>query len=516
MDYLENFDEIYAGTEIELAPNEIGTPTEDAMFAPGPQERVDSCAIRAQQHVLSMFGIDISETDLVNDAISHDEYAKPDHPGTALDDIGNLLERNGIDTNRYVGATMAHLISELGQGHKIIVGVDAYEIIADTPEERLIEMQRDSISETPNHAILVVNVDPHTLDVDIVDPSDGELHTVPATQFIDAWKDCNFFMVSTTQSPQEYLDEDGNSQVADANRIQTREGDITMLENGGMNYIDIDNNDIADIIETDLNQDNLVEHLALDLNQDGIPDVTIQSDPGLIRTEPSLGGLGHVSGIDSLGGPPARITPSTMVHVPEFDSLGSTPARTEPSLGGLGHASGVEPSLGGLGHASGVEPSLGGLGHASGVEPSLGGLGHASGVEPSLGGLGHVSGAEPSFGSTPARAEPSLGGLGHASGIEPSLGGLGHVSGFQMSDDYAVIGLDIDGDTVTDVYAVGMDFDGDGTFDGIGIDVNQDGIFDAIGVDINADGIPDALAIDLDGDGVIDEILNTDDFSSMV
>lgn len=513
MDFLENFDEIYAGTEIELAPNEIGTPTEDAMFAPGPQERVDSCAIRAQQHVLSMFGIDISETDLVNDAISHDEYAKPDHPGTSLDDIGNLLERNGIDTNRYVGATMAHLISELGQGHKIIVGVDAYEIVADTPEERLIEMQRDSVSETPNHAILVVNVDPHTLDVDIVDPADGELHTVPATQFIDAWKDCNFFMVSTTQTPQEYLEEADNAHISDTNETQTREGDITMLDNNDINFIDVDGNNIADIMETDINHDNLVEHLAIDMNQDGIPDVTIQADPGLIRAEPSLGGWGHASGIESLSGPPARINPNTMVHIPEFDSLGSTPARIEPSLGGLGHVSGVEPSLGGLGHVSGAEPSFGST--PARAEPSLGGLGHVSGAEPSLGGLGHVSGAEPSFGSTPARAEPSLGGLGHVSGIEPSLGGLGHVSGFQMSDDYTVIGLEIDGDAVTDVYAVGMDFDGDGTFDGIGIDVNQDGIFDAIGVDINADGIPDALAIDLDGDGVIDEILNTDDFSSM-
>ena len=105
-DFIQLPDDIYS--DIVSAPDEIGTPFEDATYAPGPQERMDSCAIRAQQHVLSMFGIDISETDLVNDAVSHGEYSEGGTYGTVLSDVGNLLERNGVDVHRFNGATLAH------------------------------------------------------------------------------------------------------------------------------------------------------------------------------------------------------------------------------------------------------------------------------------------------------------------------------------------------------------------------------------------------------------------------
>ena len=328
MDINNPISDAYNESKIIAAPEEIGTPIEDAFYAPGPQERVDSCAIRAQQHVLSMFGIERTETFLVNDAVSHGEYGASDCEGTSLDDVGNILERNGIETNRYVGATMAHLISELGQGHKIIVGVDAYEMVANTPEERFIESQRDLVSETPNHAIVVVNVDPHTLDVEIVDPADGQLHTIPAMQFVDAWRDCNFFMVSTTQSPSEYLRDLGNQPHQENEQLEiiisNNEGEKNMFENNERNHVDLVGNEIADVIESDPDYDGLVECLSIDVNQDGIPDVTIESNVGIERVDPSLGGLGHVS-------------------------------EHEPSLGGLGHVSEHEPSLGSLGHVAGYD-----------------------------------------------------------------------------------------------------------------------------------------------------------------
>ncbi len=244
------------GGEIIQAPNEIGTPLEDAVYAPGPQERVDSCAIRSQQHILSMFGIDKTETELVEDAIAHYEYSDTVASGTMLEDVGNILERNGIETHRYEEATMAHLISELGQGHKIIVGVDAYEIAADTLEERIWEARQDVIAEIPNHALVVVNVDPNSFDVDVVDPADGSLHRIPADTFMDAWEDSNCFMVSTTQSPEEFL------------------GDTVMTGNGLGN---------ANIIENDINADDRIENLMIDVDCDGIADVMVQSFPGLVH-----------------------------------------------------------------------------------------------------------------------------------------------------------------------------------------------------------------------------------------
>ena len=202
---IENFDKNMINGSIEQAPSEIGTPSEDMIFAPGPQERWDTCAIRTQQHILSMFGIDIPEHDLMMDAIKHGEYEETSGGGTSIEDAGNLLERNGINVNRYKNATIAHLISELGQGHKILVGVDAFEATADSLRERIVQIQQDRIAEIPNHALLVTAVDPVTMDVNVVDPQDGALHQIPYNRFMDAWKDSHCFMVSTEQSPSEYI-----------------------------------------------------------------------------------------------------------------------------------------------------------------------------------------------------------------------------------------------------------------------------------------------------------------------
>ena len=250
-------------SNIMRAPELIGTPIEDAIMAPGPKERIDSCAIRSQQHVLSMYGIDISEDNLVQDAINHEEYSLEDSKGTSIKDVGNLLERNGVDINRYDNATVAHLISELGQGHKIIVGIDANEIIADSMSERIIEMQKDIICEQPNHAVVVVDVDPRTMDISIVDPADGQMHCIPAGRFVDAWKDSNCFMVSTKESPEEFISENESE-----------------LSRGGIDTM-------KDLKKYDFATENISDFETSDI----------------VTNQPRLGSLGQVAGVSpNLGG----------------------------------------------------------------------------------------------------------------------------------------------------------------------------------------------------------------------
>ena len=284
MDYNDYFKNSLKG--IVDAPDTIGTPIEDALYAPGPQERIDSCAIRSQQHILSMYGINVSEDALVQDAIRHSEYSVHDNKGTYVDDVGNLLERNGIDVNRYENATIAHLISELGQGHKIIVGIDAYEAIADTLPARIAEMQKDAILEQANHAVVVVDVDPHTFDVSIVDPADGRLHVIPIGRFTDAWQDSNCYMMATKESPEEYL--------SDNNALNL--GGIDMKH-------DFDNDALKASYPTDI-------------------DTLDTAAP-----QPRLGSLGQVAGV-----------------APQLGSLGHV-AGVAPQLGSLGHVAGVAPVL---------------------------------------------------------------------------------------------------------------------------------------------------------------------------
>lgn len=523
MDQFDLTGDVYS--DVISAPGEIGTPLEDAISAPGPQERLDSCAIRAQQHLLAMYGIEIPETDLVRDAISHGEYSTLDFNGTLLDDVGNLLERNGIGVHRYEGATIAHLISELAQGHKIIVGIDANEVVASDINEVMIERAKDQIAEVPNHAVVVVNVDAHSLDVEIVDPADGKLHRIPASTFVDAWHDSNCFMVATNKSPSEFTGV-CVPEEASASNFESTDSRIKIL--------DINGDGLGDIIGFDYNGDGIIDEYFIDNDHDGIPDV---GKGGFMRVGdiPGLGGLGHTS---------TEITDWHLTSLNQKDG-GMKMNENDVMLGGLGHVAGTAedamPHLGSLGQRAGGlttggnEVSLGGLGHVSGTAedamPHLGSLGQRAGGLTSiqndikLGGLGHVSGvaegATPHLGSLGQRAgglafesnEVSLGSLGHVSGATSELAfmdidgdGKADLVGVDLDHDGKIdmIGVDTTGNGIPDQF--GLDLDGDGKLDVIGLDVNGDGRPDIYGMDIDGDGIPDVYGVDLDGDGTPDAI----------
>lgn len=264
---------------IQQAPEAIGVLEHDFAFAPGPQERPDSCAIRAQQHVLSIFGVERTESELVQDAINHGEYCGY---GTSVDDVGNLLERNGVAVKRYEAASIAHIIAELGAGHKVIIGYDAFEVGAESMYDKLNESLKDLIAKTPNHAVVVSNVDPNTFDVDIIDPADGEMHRISAERFLNAWDDSNNFMIATVESPKEFA--------------YTRTGGIEMYD-------------------------------------EGIEKISGLTGEG---TVPGLGALGHVSGVagDAVPGLGGQ------------GHLSGITGDVASNLGGLGHVSGYEPNFG--------------------------------------------------------------------------------------------------------------------------------------------------------------------------
>ena len=519
---MESFDmqkEVYS--DIVPAPRETGTTLEDAMTAPGPQERRDSCALRAQQHVLKMFGIDISEANLRKDAIAHGEYATKDHSGTLIPDVGNLLERKGIDVHRYQGATMAHLISELAQGHKIIVGIDANEVLA-SGIQKPIEWLKDRIVKNPNHAVVVVNVDAHTLDVDIVDPADGKLHRVPASTFVDAWHDSKCFMVATNKSPSEF----GLAQSEDERVYKNNFSSDSRIK-----CWDIDDDGWGDIIGFDYDGDGKIDEYFVVNGHDGLPDVSkggfkrMEDISGLrnpeqgfyidlkekdfpmvsfrLKTEGTnmseddvkLGGLGHVSGVSE----------DSMSHLGSLGQVrgGLASGDINESLGGSGRdyhmdedtdlpfeklrlkAEGTNMSendvkLGGLGHVSGVSedtlPQLGSLGQLRG------GLG-LGGNEVGLGSLGHLSGAS-------GEAMPQLGSLGQLrgglaiNGNDESLGSLGHLAG--VSGEASSLERDGDGKQ-----AITQDINGEDKNDILSANSDNDTLIDNLEMDSTGDGIPD-------------------------
>ncbi|MGB3638662.1 MAG: C39 family peptidase [Rivularia sp. (in: cyanobacteria)] len=180
-------------TKFESAPAVIGVPGVDGKSSSILQGEDDTCAIRSQELVLRDFGVNVSEEELQEQAINHGWYTPG--KGTSSADVGNLLELHGVEVNRYENANIFTLTSELAKGHKVIIGVDSGELW--NPENEEYEDDR------ADHALIVSGIDtsdPDNVKVIITDPGSGDVaKEYPMEQFIDAWKDSNFDMVSTTE-----------------------------------------------------------------------------------------------------------------------------------------------------------------------------------------------------------------------------------------------------------------------------------------------------------------------------
>ncbi|MGF1490838.1 MAG: C39 family peptidase [Prochloraceae cyanobacterium] len=150
----------------------------------------DTCAIRSQQLILRDFGIYVSESELVEQAMSYGWY----YPGEGTDarDVGNLLELYGVQVNRYQDADIDFLAAELEQGKRIIIGVDSGELWHPA-SERGEDYKAD-------HSLLVVGIDYYDRVVIIRDPGTGDIaKEYTFEQFMDAWHDSNFEMISTVE-----------------------------------------------------------------------------------------------------------------------------------------------------------------------------------------------------------------------------------------------------------------------------------------------------------------------------
>lgn len=175
--------------------NEAMDPT--GMVPDIQQQYPDSCAIKSQQIILNEFGIDVNEDQLVQFSYEQGWY-HADGTGTAAEDVGNLLETANIPVTRQEDANVFNLVSELSQGHKVIVGVDSEELWGN---KFMAWMKDFFMGDTPDHALVVAGIDtsdPNNVMVIVDDPGSGEYHKAyPLDQFMDAWSDAQCYMVST-------------------------------------------------------------------------------------------------------------------------------------------------------------------------------------------------------------------------------------------------------------------------------------------------------------------------------
>ena len=203
---IDNFNDVFSDfglSDIFSQPISIETNTynevmdTNGMVPDIQQQYPDSCAIKSQQIILNEFGIDVNEDQLVQFSYEQGWY-NADGTGTAAGDVGNLLETANIPVTRQEDANVFNLVSELSQGHKVIVGVDSEELWGN----KFMAWLKDFfMGDTPDHALVVAGIDtsdPNNVMVIVDDPGSGEYHKAyPLDQFMDAWSDAQCYMVST-------------------------------------------------------------------------------------------------------------------------------------------------------------------------------------------------------------------------------------------------------------------------------------------------------------------------------
>ena len=172
------------------------------------QSYSDTCAIRSQELILRDFGLQVTQNQLAWEA-QHNGWYVPGM-GTPDDALGKLIEAHGIPVQRYEQANIFNLVSELAQGHRVILSVDSGELWSTNDILRPVYELNQEVWEDnrPDHAVIVSGVDVSDAQnpvVIVTDPGTGEISARYAlSDFLEAWEDSGFSMVATTVAPSQF------------------------------------------------------------------------------------------------------------------------------------------------------------------------------------------------------------------------------------------------------------------------------------------------------------------------
>lgn len=157
-----------------------------------------SCAIRAQQFILRDYGIFVSTSELKRVALENGWYIE--QKGSPMDFVGELLNYYNIPAVQMRNANVYHLMNELSQGHKVIVGIDVNDL---NQSKQWQEFDDLLMGKEANHVLLVAGIQTEAgmpAQIVLSDPSRSDnSRVISMEQFVAAWEDSGYFMVSTTQ-----------------------------------------------------------------------------------------------------------------------------------------------------------------------------------------------------------------------------------------------------------------------------------------------------------------------------
>jgi len=143
------------------------------------------CDIECEEYILLSMGYDVTKKSLLDEAYLN-RWMK--EKGMPIYHIGRLLEKNRLAVARRYNAGLDDLAALLERGNKVIAVVNARKLSKETTAS--------SISPTPDHAVVVLNVSKDDGNVKLFDPQTGHVSdTFTTAEFTNAWADSQNFMV---------------------------------------------------------------------------------------------------------------------------------------------------------------------------------------------------------------------------------------------------------------------------------------------------------------------------------
>lgn len=173
---------------------------------------------RCQQHILHQYGIERNEEELVS-AIKKDWG---DDNGS-LYNVGGLLEKFDIPVTRYENANVITAAKELAEGHSVVIVVDSRNLWEAGFWEGSFESTEDMLLDKPDHSFVIAGINtmnPLDVRIEISEvKQNGVKLDYSFDEFIDLWRNSNFFMVSTDQAMPNYNPEMANFDYSYLGRI---------------------------------------------------------------------------------------------------------------------------------------------------------------------------------------------------------------------------------------------------------------------------------------------------------
>lgn len=183
----------------------IGCPDTQAEYWE-VQHFSDNCATTAEGSIIKQFGYDYDQDQFAYISAANGWYTPGG--GTSPEDVGNMMDLFDIPNHTVQNAGVDDLISELSQGHGVIVGVRSDQLwdqglLSELKNFIVRKAGLDTAEWNPaDHAIVVTGMDfsdpssPMVFVNDSGDPS-GQARAYPLDRFVDAWQNSDFYYTAT-------------------------------------------------------------------------------------------------------------------------------------------------------------------------------------------------------------------------------------------------------------------------------------------------------------------------------